>query len=181
LGLLYRPAWAEKVIDQWCTVAQRMDIRNWLPCQRLRRYKYGILSHCRHSMHTSGIEGVTIKSRLSNGGLRFPDRILCPEVKQAFPGHVLTLIWRRTELRIELAPYKAASWFVALCLTARLRLWPTPRRARRQGPRDYYFGNCMPSQNGPRPIRSPSRGFVWRISFVRHDYREILPTSSLAQ
>ena len=56
----------------------------------LERYEYGILNHCRHSIHTSRLEGVNNKikviKRIAYG---FHDLdYFALKVKQAFPGRV---------------------------------------------------------------------------------------------
>jgi transposase len=84
-----RPAWAEKMLDQWCTVA-RQDGHPQLAtfAGRLERYRYGILSHCRHPMHTSRIEGVNNKIKVIKRvayGFHDPEYFAL-KVKQAFPG-----------------------------------------------------------------------------------------------
>jgi len=87
----WRPAWAAKVIEQWCTVA-RQDGHRWLAtfAKRLERYKYGILNHCQHSIHTSRIEGVNNKIKVIKRvayGFHDPEYFAL-KVKQAFPGRV---------------------------------------------------------------------------------------------
>lgn len=86
-----RPAWAEKVIDQWCTIALQDGHKKLVTfAKRLRRKKYGILSHCKHPMHTSGIEGVNNKIKLIKRiayGYHDPEYFAL-KVKQAFPGYV---------------------------------------------------------------------------------------------
>ena len=55
----------------------------------LEKYKYGILNHCKHPMHTSKLEGVNNKikviKRIAYG---FHDlEYFALKVKQALPGH----------------------------------------------------------------------------------------------
>lgn len=83
--------WARATLDQWCAVAHQ-DGHPALTrfAQGLKRYAYGILSHCRHPMHTGRLEGVNNKikviKRIAYG---FHDlRYFALKVKQAFPGHL---------------------------------------------------------------------------------------------
>ena len=84
-----RPRWAEKTLDQWCEVA-RQDGHPKLKtfARRLTHYRYGILNHCRHPMHTSRIEGVNNKIKVIKRvayGFHDPEYFAL-KVKQAFPG-----------------------------------------------------------------------------------------------
>jgi transposase len=86
-----RPAWAEKVLEQWCTVARQDGHRQLATfARRLEHYKYGILNHCRHSMHTSRIEGVNNKIKvIKRNAYGFHDvEYFGLKIKQAFPGRV---------------------------------------------------------------------------------------------
>jgi len=89
----YRSAWAEKVINQWCSIARQDGHPKLVTfAKRLQRYKYGILSHCKHWMHTSGIEGVNNKIKLIKRiAYGYHDsEYFALKVKQAFPGRVLS-------------------------------------------------------------------------------------------
>jgi transposase len=84
-----RPAWAAKVLEQWCAVA-REDGHPKLRifAGRLEGYRHGILNHCRHPMHTSRIEGVNNKIKVIKRvayGFHDPEYFAL-KVKQAFPG-----------------------------------------------------------------------------------------------
>lgn len=84
-----REAWAEKTLNQWCEVA-RQDGHPQLVTfvRRLERYRYGILNHCKHPMHTSRIEGVNNKIKVIKRvayGFHDPEYFAL-KVKQAFPG-----------------------------------------------------------------------------------------------
>jgi transposase len=86
------PAWAAKSLQQWCSVA-RQDGHPKLAtfAGRLERYRYGILSHCRHPMHTSRIEGVNNRIKVIKRvayGFHDPEYFAL-KVKQAFPGRKL--------------------------------------------------------------------------------------------
>lgn len=62
-----RMSWAEKTLEQWCMVAREDGHPSLVRfAKRLERYKYGILNHCKHSMHTSRIEGVNNKIKVIN-------------------------------------------------------------------------------------------------------------------
>ena len=86
-----RPAWAEKVLEQWCQVA-RQDGHPALVrfAGRLTRYQYGILNHCRHPIHTSRIEGVNNKIKvIKRNAYGFHDlEYFGLKIQQAFPGRV---------------------------------------------------------------------------------------------
>lgn len=87
----HRPAWAGKVLDQWCAVA-REDGHPSLAtfARRLERYRYGILNHCKHPMHTGRIEGVNNKIKVIKRiayGFHDPEYFAL-KVKQAFPGRL---------------------------------------------------------------------------------------------
>jgi len=85
----HRAGWADKMLDEWCDVA-RQDGHPKLAtfAGRLQRYRYGILNHCRHPMHTSRIEGVNNKIKVIKRvayGFHDPEYFAL-KVKQAFPG-----------------------------------------------------------------------------------------------
>ncbi len=84
-----RPGWAEKMLDEWCAVA-REDGHSALKrfADKLERHRYGIISHCKHQIHTSKLEGVNNKikviKRIAYG---FHDlEYFALKVKQALPG-----------------------------------------------------------------------------------------------
>ncbi len=83
------PGWAEGALAEWCAVA-REDGHSSLVrfARKLERYRYGIITHCKHRMHTSLLEGVNNKikviKRIAYG---FHDLdYFALKVKQAFPG-----------------------------------------------------------------------------------------------
>ena len=84
-----REAWAERTLNQWCEVARQdghPKLRTFI--RRLEHYRYGILNHCRHPMHTSRIEGVNNKIKVIKRvayGFHDPEYFAL-KVKQAFPG-----------------------------------------------------------------------------------------------
>lgn len=84
-----RSGWAEKVLNQWCEVARQDGHPKLMTfAKRLERYRYGILSHCRHPIHTSRIEGVNNKIKVIKRvayGFHDPEYFAL-KVKQAFPG-----------------------------------------------------------------------------------------------
>lgn len=85
----WRPRWASKVLDQWCDVALQDGHPKLVTfAGRLQRYRDGILSHCRHQMHTSRLEGVNNKIKvIKRVGYGFHDpEYFALKVKQAFPG-----------------------------------------------------------------------------------------------
>ena len=78
-------------LAEWCEVA-RQDGHPALvkSAQKLERHQYGIISHCRHQIHTSKLEGVNNKikvvKRIAYG---FHDlEYFALKVKQAFPGRI---------------------------------------------------------------------------------------------
>lgn len=87
----WRVGWARATLEQWCAVA-REDGHPGLVrfAKTLERYKYGILNHCRHSMHTSRLEGVNNKIKvIKRVAYGFHDLdYFTLKVKQAFPGRV---------------------------------------------------------------------------------------------
>ena len=86
-----RVGWARATLEQWCAVAREDGHPNLVRfAKTLERYEYGILNHCRHSIHTSRLEGVNNKikviKRIAYG---FHDLdYFALKVKQAFPGRV---------------------------------------------------------------------------------------------
>lgn len=86
----HRKGWAESAIDAWQAIAEadgHPALRRF--SRMLENYKYGILNHCKHPIHTSKIEGVNNKikviKRIAYG---FHDlEYFALKVKQALPGH----------------------------------------------------------------------------------------------
>ncbi len=85
----YYPGWAMKMLAEWCEVA-RLDGHPALAkfAAMLERHQYGIISHCKHQIHTSKLEGVNNKikviKRIAYG---FHDlEYFALKVKQALPG-----------------------------------------------------------------------------------------------
>jgi len=86
-----RPGWAEKMLDEWCAVAREDGhpaLRRF--ANMLERHRYGIISHCKHQIHTSKLEGVNNKikviKRIAYG---FHDlEYFALKVKQALPGRL---------------------------------------------------------------------------------------------
>ena len=85
-----RPGWAESAIESWCTVAEEDGhpaLRRF--ARRLQTFKFGILNHCKHPIHTSKIEGVNNKIKvIKRVAYGFHDlEYFALKVKQALPGH----------------------------------------------------------------------------------------------
>ncbi len=54
--------WATKALDHWCDLASSLNIRSVNTfVKMLQRYRYGILNHCDHTIHTGKLEGVNNK------------------------------------------------------------------------------------------------------------------------
>jgi transposase len=88
----YYPGWAVKMLAEWCEVA-RQDGHPALVqfAEKLERHQYGIISHCKHPIHTSKLEGVNNKikvvKRIAYG---FHDlEYFALKVKQALPGRFI--------------------------------------------------------------------------------------------
>ena len=88
----YYPGWAMKMLAEWCEVA-RQDGHPVLVkfAKMLERHEYGIISHCKHQIHTSKLEGVNNKikviKRIAYG---FHDLdYFALKVKQALPGRLM--------------------------------------------------------------------------------------------
>ena len=85
----HTPGWADGAIGEWCSVARQDGHPALLRFARtLERYRYGIINHCRHPIHTSKLEGVNNKikviKRIAYG---FHDsEYFALKVKQALPG-----------------------------------------------------------------------------------------------
>jgi len=85
----HRRAWAESAIEGWCTVAEEDGHPALLRfARRLQTFKYGILNHCKHPIHTSKIEGVNNKIKvIKRVAYGFHDlEYFALKVKQALPG-----------------------------------------------------------------------------------------------
>ena len=86
-----RTGWAKNALEGWYTVAEEDGHPALIRfANRLRRFEYGILNHCRYPMHTSKLEGVNNKikviKRIAYG---FHDlEYFALKVKEAFPGRV---------------------------------------------------------------------------------------------
>lgn len=84
-----RIGWAKNALEGWYTVAEEDGHQALIRfANRLRRFEYGILNHCKHPMHTSKLEGVNNKikviKRIAYG---FHDQeYFALKVKEAFPG-----------------------------------------------------------------------------------------------
>ncbi|MCH7807603.1 MAG: ISL3 family transposase [Planctomycetes bacterium] len=85
----YYPGWAMKMLAEWCEVA-RQDGHPALVkfAAMLTRHEYGIISHCKHQIHTSKLEGVNNKIKLIKRiAYGFHDlEYFALKVKQALPG-----------------------------------------------------------------------------------------------
>jgi transposase len=85
----YYPGWAVKMLAEWCEVARQDGHRALAKfAETLERHQYGIISHCKHQIHTSKLEGVNNKikvvKRIAYG---FHDlEYFALKVKQALPG-----------------------------------------------------------------------------------------------
>ena len=59
------PAWAQKALDEWCSMALENKIGPVIAfAKMLKRYAYGILNHCRFPIHTSRLEGINNKIKV---------------------------------------------------------------------------------------------------------------------
>ncbi len=57
--------WAAKALDHWCDLARSLNIRSVNSfVKMLQRYRYGILNHCDHPIHTGKLEGVNNKIKV---------------------------------------------------------------------------------------------------------------------
>ena len=57
--------WAAKALDHWCDLARSLNIRSANTfVKMLQRYRYGILNHCDHPIHTGKLEGVNNKIKV---------------------------------------------------------------------------------------------------------------------
>jgi len=85
----YYPGWAKKMLAEWCEVA-RQDGHPALVkfAEKLERHRYGIISHCKHPIHTSKLEGVNNKIKVvKRVAYGFHDlEYFALKVKQALPG-----------------------------------------------------------------------------------------------
>lgn len=84
-------SWASSAIDAWQAVAECDGHPALLRfARKLEKYRYGILNHCKHPIHTSKLEGVNNKikviKRIAYG---FHDlEYFALKIKQAFPGKI---------------------------------------------------------------------------------------------
>jgi transposase len=84
-----RRGWAQKALDQWCTLAAEID-HPWMRrfIGRLRFFEYGILNHCEYPIGTSRLEGLNNKIKVIKRkayGFHDPEYFSL-KVKQASPG-----------------------------------------------------------------------------------------------
>ena len=57
--------WAAKALDQWCQLARSLNQQSVNAfVKTLEKYRYGILNHCDHAIHTGKIEGVNNKIKV---------------------------------------------------------------------------------------------------------------------
>jgi transposase len=57
--------WAAKALDSWCALARSLNHPSVTGfAKMLERYRYGILNHCDHPIHTGKIEGVNNKIKV---------------------------------------------------------------------------------------------------------------------
>lgn len=83
------PGWAEGALAEWCAVAREDGHPSLVRfARKLERYRYGIITHCKHRMHTSLLEGVNNKIKvIKRVAYGFHDLdYFALKVKQAFPG-----------------------------------------------------------------------------------------------
>ena len=83
------PGWAEGALAEWCAVAREDGHPSLVRfAAKLERHQYGIISHCKHRMHTSLLEGVNNKIKvIKRVAYGFHDLdYFALKVKQAFPG-----------------------------------------------------------------------------------------------
>jgi len=83
------PGWAEGALAEWCAVAREGGHPSLVRfAAKLERHQYGIISHCKHRMHTSLLEGVNNKIKvIKRVAYGFHDLdYFALKVKQAFPG-----------------------------------------------------------------------------------------------
>jgi transposase len=58
-------SWAQKALDQWCSLAQSLQNRSVNTfVKTLNRYRYGIINHCDYPIHTGKLEGVNNKIKV---------------------------------------------------------------------------------------------------------------------
>jgi len=87
----WRVGWARAALAQWCAVAREDGHPHLVRFARtLERYEYGILSHCKHPIHTSRLEGVNNKIKvIKRVAYGFHDLdYFALKVKQAFSARV---------------------------------------------------------------------------------------------
>jgi len=89
----HRPSWAASALEGWYTVAEEVGHPALLRfARRLQKYSHGILSHCKHRIGTSKLEGVNNKIKvIKRTAYGFHDlEYFALKVKQAFPGKIST-------------------------------------------------------------------------------------------
>ena len=85
----HKPRWAEATLANWCAIAREDGHPDLIRfAKKLERHRHGIISHCKHQMHTSKLEGVNnrikVIKRIAYG---FHDQdYFALKVKQALPG-----------------------------------------------------------------------------------------------
>jgi len=87
----HRPSWARSALEGWYTVAEEVGHPALLRfARRLKKYSFGIVSHCKHKMGTGKLEGVNNKIKvIKRTAYGFHDLdYFALKVKQAFPGKV---------------------------------------------------------------------------------------------
>ena len=80
-------AWAAKALDAWCSLARSLNQQSVTKfANTLERYRYGILNHCDHPIHTGKLEGVNNKIKvLKRKAYGFHDlRYFTLKIYQAF-------------------------------------------------------------------------------------------------
>ena len=89
----YYPGWAMKMLAEWCAVARQDGHPALVKFARmLERHQYGIISHCKHQIHTSKLEGVNNKIKVvKRVAYGFHDlEYFALKVKQALPGRLVS-------------------------------------------------------------------------------------------
>lgn len=89
LWYYWREAWAKKAWDEWLLQAQESGITSLLLfARRLIGYLHGILSHCRHPLNTSVVEGInnTVKVIKRRAYGYRDEAYFFLKIRAAFPG-----------------------------------------------------------------------------------------------
>jgi len=59
------PVRVQKALEEWCGVALESHLKPVIAfAKMLKKYAYGILNHCRYSLHTSRLEGINNKIKV---------------------------------------------------------------------------------------------------------------------